>query len=144
MTLVVPGVLILVGLGWGAYRLLIHTPAPPPQVLVIDPSLPPPDPNPGEVPLERFLIPFAGTPEVIVEMSVTLYYNNVSDRELIVDNLPSVRAAIFHITRNKGSQVVTDGGLQRALRQELRQAANEALGAEAISYVQLTQFRILH
>jgi len=144
LTLVVPAILILIGLGWAVHRLFIHTPPPPPQVLVIDPSLPPHEPEPGEVPLKPFYINFAGEPEVIVEMSAVLYYNDISDRELIVENLPSVREVIFRITRSKGSEVVTNGGIQRALRQELLQAANEVLGAKAISYVQLTQFRILH
>ncbi|MDR2725718.1 MAG: flagellar basal body-associated FliL family protein [Candidatus Adiutrix sp.] len=144
LILVLPALVVLVGLGFVIHRLFIHTPPPPPEVLVIDPTVPPREPEPGEVPLKPFYINFAGEPEVIVEMSAVLYYNDISDRELIEANLPSVREVIFRLTRNKGGQVVTNGGIQRALRQELRQAANEALGAEAISYVQLTQFRILH
>ena len=144
LILVLPTLAVLVVLGLVVHRLFIHTPPPPPEVLVIDPAPSAREPEPGEIPLKPFYINFAGEPEVIVEMSAVLYYNDISDRELIEANLPSVREVIFRLTRNKGGQVVTNGGMQRALRQELRQAANEALGAEAISYVQLTQFRILH
>ncbi|MCL2029839.1 MAG: flagellar basal body-associated FliL family protein [Deltaproteobacteria bacterium] len=133
--------LVLTGLGWGVHRLFFHSP--PPRILVINPAVPQRDPEPGEVLLRPFYINFAGEPEAIVEMSVQLYYNDLPDRELIETNLPVVREAIFRLTRIKGSQVVTSGEMQRALRQELIRAANEALGAEAVSYVQFTQFRIL-
>jgi flagellar basal body-associated protein FliL len=140
-----PVLLLLGGLGWGVNHFFLYTPPPPPPPpLTIDPTVPARVPEPGEISLKPFYINFAGEPEIIVEMSVTLYYNDIPDQELIIANLPSVRGVIFRLTKNKGSQVVTSGTMQRALRQELIRAANAALGSEAISYVQLTQFRILH
>ena len=144
LILVLPSLLVLSGLSFGVYRLFIYKPPPPPKPLVIDATVPFREPEPGELPLLPFYINFAGEPETIVEMSVMLYYNDAPDKDLIAANLPAVREVIFRITQSKGSQVVTSGEIQRTLRRELAQAANAALGAEAVSYVQLTQFRILH
>jgi flagellar basal body-associated protein FliL len=143
LILALPALVVLAGLGWAIHRLFLYTPPPPPPILVIDPTVPAREMEPGALPLNPFYINFVGDPETIVEMAVQLFYNDVPDRELVEANLPLVREIIFRLTKNKGNQVVTSGELQRALRRELLQAINAALEAEAISYVQLTQFRIL-
>jgi len=145
LALLPPILMLLGGLGWFAHQHFNQAPPPPPPVLVIDPTVPPRgELEPGEMLLKPFYINFAGQPETIVEMTVMLYYNDTPDRELIEANLPVVREVVFRLTRNKGRQVVTNANLQRALRRELVKETNAALGAEAVSYIQLTQFRILH
>ncbi len=143
--MVVPALLILLGLAFGAYKLFSPSakdiPAPPP---IISPDLPAHDPIPGEMPLDSFYINFPGRPnDTIIELSIVLHYNDSPDESLIRDSLVTLRDIIYRVTQGKGSLVITDNELQRALREELRERINAVLGGERVSYVQINQIRIL-
>ena len=146
LLIVGPAVLILAALGLGAYKLFFAAePEPPPPPLVIDPRPPHRDPAPGDMELNPFYVNFPGSPnETIVEMQVVLHYPDLPNKMVIDEKMPVIRDIIFRITQSKGAQVISNGELQRSLRQELADQANLALGGEHITYVQINQFRILH
>lgn len=133
------------GILFGVYKIFFSGSAEvvPPD-LVIDPSIPPREPVPGEITLEPFFINFpAGPSETIIEMTVILYYEDLPDRAEIERKLTAVRDVIYRVTQGKGAQIVTNGELQKVLRQELAEKSNLLFDANKITYVQIGQIRIL-
>ena len=147
LLIVVPALVVALGLVFGVYKLFFSSKQDPgaARELVIDPRVPPRDPQPGEMPLEAFYIGFPGNQgDTLVEMTVVLHYNDFPDKAVVGEQLGTVRDLIFRAAQGKGSQVISDGEMQKALREELAANINLALGHEAVSYVQITQIRILH
>lgn len=146
LIIVVPALLVALVLIFGIYKFfLAKEDVAEVRELVIDPRVPPRDPVPGELSMEAFYIGFPGSQgDTLVEMTVVLHYNDVTDKALIEERLPAVRDLIFRATQGKGSQVISDGEIQKGLRQELADNINLALGRASVSYVQITQIRILH
>ena len=147
LLIAVPALVVLLGLVFGAYKIFFsseeETPAA--REAIIDPRVQPRDPEPGEMTLGAFYIGFPGNQgDTLVEMTVVLHYNDFPDQAVIEERLATVRDLIFRATQGKGSQVISDGEMQKALREELAANINLVLGREAVSYVQITQIRILH
>ena len=147
LLIALPTLAAALGLVFGVYKLFFSSKEDPgaAREQVIDPRVPPRDPQPGEMPLEAFYISFPGSQgDTLVEMTVVLYYNDFPDQAAVGEQLATVRDLIFRAAQGKGSQVISDGEMQKALREELAANINLALGREAVSYVQITQIRILH
>lgn len=146
LMLLVPALLLVCGLGLGFYKLFFSSSPGPegPAPLVIDPTVPPRDPQPGSLDLGAFYINFPGERgETIMEMTVVLHYKDLPDRAAIEARLPLVRDIIYLVTQGQGSQVISNGEAQRLLRQAAAEQANAALGGDHIDYVQISQIRIL-
>ncbi|MDR1045406.1 MAG: flagellar basal body-associated FliL family protein [Candidatus Adiutrix sp.] len=138
--------LVLVGLGVGLYKFFFSGPKVDESqaVLVIDPQAPPRDPVPGDLELPPFYLNFSGPQgETIVEMTVTLYYPDLPDRFILEERMAAVRDIIARAAKEQGGQVVTSAELQRALRQSAADQVNSGLGGPHLSYVQISQIRVL-
>ena len=138
--------LVFLGLAIGLFKLFFSSGAGEAgqSALIIDPNIPPREPNPGEIALKPFYINFpAGSSEIIIEMTVTIHYEYLNDRPDIERRLTAVRDVIYRVTQAKGAQVATNGELQRSLRQELVEKSNLVFNENKISYVQIDQIRIL-
>lgn len=146
LMLLVPALLLVCGLAYGVYKLFFSSSSGPegPAPLVIDPTVPPRDPQPGSLDLGAFYVNFPGDRgETIMEMTVVLHYKDLPDRAAIEARLPMVRDIIYLVTQGQGSQVISNGEAQRLLRQAAAAQANAALGGDHIDYVQISQIRIL-
>lgn len=147
LIIVIPALLFLSGAAFGLYKLFFSSSgaSPAAREAVIDPRVPPRDPVPGEMPLEPFYIAFPGSQgDTLVEMAIVLHYNDFPDKAAVGEGLVTVRDLIFRAVQGKGSRIISDGEMQKALREELAADINLALGREAVSYVGITQIKILH
>ncbi|MDR2946850.1 MAG: hypothetical protein LBV79_08910 [Candidatus Adiutrix sp.] len=146
LLIAVPALLLLLGLLFGAYTLFFaEEEKPVVRETIISPEAPPRDPEPGDMPVETLYVGFPGPQgDTLVEILVVLHYNDLPDRALITDRLPTLRDIIYRAVQGKGAAMVSDGEIQRVLREELAVSLNQALGREAVNYVQITQIRILH
>ncbi len=138
------GLLLLGGIGFAVFALFFTEEEPPPPPLIINPQPPARNLIPGDLPLEPFYLSFPGSQgETIVEMTVSLHYLDEPDKLILDAQLPEVRDIIYRLTQSKGSQVISSGEIQSALKLELAKALNTALKGERLSYVQIQQIRIL-
>lgn len=146
LLIAVPAVLLAMGLIFGVYKIFFSKEqVPVVRELAIDPRVPPRDPEPGEMSLEAFYVGFPGSQgDTLVEMTVVLHYNDFPDKAAVEERLATVRDLIFRGAQSKGSRVISDGEMQKVLREEMTANINLALGREAVSYVQITQIRILN
>lgn len=150
LIIAVPALLIVLGLGFGLYKLVFSGGGDEEKTvaeLIIDPAVPPREPEPGIIDLDPFYISFpagAGAGETVVEMSLSLHYNDLPDRLALEDRLPAVRDLIYRAAQAKGEQLASSGEVQRVLREELLPLLNALAGSDdGLDYVQLVQIRIL-
>jgi flagellar basal body-associated protein FliL len=148
LILVVPAVVVLLGLIFGLYKLFFsgppEAPLTPEKPLVIETRAPPREPTPGEIQLGPFYINFPGRRnDIMAEMFVVIYYEDAPDRFFIENELTVIRDIVYRVTQGLGAEVIADSQLQKRLRQELMEKANAALGAPRISFIQISQLRVL-
>ncbi len=147
LLLAVPAIVLVLGLGFGVYKLFFSSSAGGKNgpAMTIDPRVPPREPTPGTLDLGPFYLNFTGgQSEIIVEMNVALHYKDLPDKMAVEQNLTRVRDIVLRVSQGLGDQIVSDGESQRTLRRDAAEKINAALGGEKIDYVQITQIRILH
>ncbi|MDR1922383.1 MAG: hypothetical protein LBS31_11695 [Candidatus Adiutrix sp.] len=148
LILIIPAAVALLGLILGAYKIFFSRPpeAPlaPEKPLVIETRAPPREPAPGEIQVGPFYINFPGRrSDIVAEMFVVIYYEDAPDRFFIENELTVIRDIIYRATQGLGAEVIADSQLQKRLRQELTEKSNAALGAPRISFIQISQMRVL-
>ena len=146
LLIIVPAAIVILSILGLIVKFVFFSPAEviAPVTLIISPDAPPRDAVSGELALDPLYINFPGIKhETIVEMSLIIYFNDFPSRDVINNNLSTIRDIIFRITQSKGSEIIANGEMQQLLRQQLQDNINQTLGNKHISYIQIGQIRIL-